>query len=104
MGMRITLTPDEERAVAHAYSRTWWLWLIAGILWFLLGFIVLSLRPASITACAILIAIALRLGGITQFALGFVLEGGWRWLAIIGGALAMPAGLAALGGPSPRSS
>ena len=56
MSMRIDLTPDEERAVADAYPRTWWLWLIAGILWSLLGFIVLSLRPASITACAILIA------------------------------------------------
>src|SRR4029077_14466477 len=92
MSMRITLTPDEGRAVADAYSRTWWLWLVAGILWLLLCFIVLSLRPASITACAILIAIAFWLGGITQLALGFVLEGGWRWLAIIGGTLALPAG------------
>ena len=58
MSMRINLTPDEERAVADTYSRTWWLWLVAGILWLLLGFIVLSLRPASITACTILIAIA----------------------------------------------
>ena len=74
MSMRITLTPEEERAVADAYSRTWWLWLIAGILWLILGFIVLSLRPASITACVILIAIAFWLGGITQLALGFVLK------------------------------
>ncbi len=101
MSMRINLTPDEERAVADAYSRTWWLWLIAGILWLLLGFIVLSLRPASITACAILIAIAFWLGGITQLALGFVLEGGWRWLAIIGGTLAMAAGIAAIVWPEP---
>jgi uncharacterized membrane protein HdeD (DUF308 family) len=101
MSMRINLTPDEERAVADAYSRTWWLWLIAGILWLLLGFIVLSLRPASITACAILIAIAFWLGGITQLALGFVLEGGWRWLAIIGGALALLAGIAAIVWPEP---
>ena len=96
MSMRITLTPEEERAVADAYSRTWWLWLVAGILWLLLGFIVLSLRPASITVCVILIAIAFWLGGITQLALGFVLEGGWRWLAIIGGTLALLAGIAAI--------
>ncbi len=101
MSMRINLTPDEERAVADAYSRTWWLWLIGGILWLLLGFIVLSLRPASITACAILIAIAFWLGGITQLALGFVLEGGWRWLAIIGGALALLAGVVAIVWPEP---
>lgn len=101
MSMRIALTPEEERAVADAYSRTWWLWLVAGILWLLLGFIVLSLRPASITACVILIAIAFWLGGITQLALGFVLEGGWRWLAIIGGTLAIAAGIAAIVWPGP---
>jgi len=96
MGMRITLTPEEERAVADAYSRTWWLWLVAGILWLILGFIVLSLRPASITACVILIAIAFWLGAMTQYALAVVLTGGWRWLAIIGGTLAIGAGIAAL--------
>lgn len=101
MGMRITLTPEEERAVADAYSRTWWLWLIAGILWLILGFMVLSLRPASITACVIIIAIAFWLGGLTMFALAIVLEGGWRWLVIIGGVFAMGAGLAAIVWPEP---
>jgi uncharacterized membrane protein HdeD (DUF308 family) len=101
MSMRITLSPEEERAVAEAYARTWWLWLVAGILWLLLGFIVLSLRPASISVCVILIAIAFWLGGITQFALAFVLEGGWRWLTIIGGTLAIAAGIAALVWPEP---
>jgi uncharacterized membrane protein HdeD (DUF308 family) len=101
MGMRIELSPEEERAVAEAYARTWWLWLLAGLAWLVLGFIVLSLRPASITACVILIAIAFWLGGITQLALAFVLEGGWRWLAIIGGILALAAGLAALVWPEP---
>src|SRR5262245_44790987 len=101
MAMRIELSPEEERAVAEAYARTWWLWLLAGLAWLVLGFIVLSLRPASITACVILIAIAFWLGGITQFALAFVLTGGWRWIAIVGGILAMAAGLAALVWPEP---
>ena len=101
MSMRITLTPEEERAVADAYSRTWWLWLIAGILWLILGFMVLSLRPASITACVVLIAIAFWLGGITLFAAAFVLVGGWRWLTIIGGTFALAAGIVALAWPEP---
>ncbi len=52
---------------------------------------------------AILIAIAFWLGGITRkpSALGFVLEGGWRWLAIIGGTLALAAGIAAIVWPEP---
>lgn len=101
MSMRITSTPEEERAVADAYSRAWWLWLVAGILWLILGFIVLSLRPASITACVILVAIAFWLGGLTQFALAVVLQGAWRWLAVTGGILAMAAGLAAVVWPGP---
>jgi uncharacterized membrane protein HdeD (DUF308 family) len=101
MSMRITLTAEEERAVAQAYARTWWLWLLAGLAWLVLGFIVLSLRPASITACVILIAIAFFLGGITQLALAVVLTGGWRWLTIIGGVLAIIAGIVALVWPEP---
>ena len=61
----------------------------------------LSLRPASISVCVILIAVAFWLGGITQFGLAFVLVGGWRWLAIIGGTLAIAAGIAALVWPEP---
>ena len=101
MAMRITLSPEEERAVSQAYASTWWLWLVAGILWLLLGFIVLSLRPASISVCVILIAVAFWLGGVTQYAFAMVLQGGWRWLAIIGGTLAIAAGIAALVWPEP---
>jgi uncharacterized membrane protein HdeD (DUF308 family) len=101
MGMRIALSPEEERAVAGAYARSWWLWLVAGILWLLLGFIVLSLRPVSISVTVILIAVAFWLGGITQYAFAVVLTGGWRWLSIIGGTLAIGAGIAALVWPEP---
>jgi uncharacterized membrane protein HdeD (DUF308 family) len=49
----------------------------------------------------ILIAIAFWLGGVTQYAFSVVLEGGWRWLAIIGGTVAIAAGIAALVWPEP---
>lgn len=101
MSMRISLTPAEERAVAEAYARTWWLWLIAGLAWLALGFVVLSLRPASISVCAVLVAIAFWLGAVTQFALAVVLAGGWRWLAIIGAVLATAAGIVAVVWPHP---
>jgi uncharacterized membrane protein HdeD (DUF308 family) len=99
--MSITLSPREERAVAEGFASTWWLWLVAGIAWLLFGFIVLSLRPASITACVILISIGFFLGAITLLALAFVLVGGWRWLTIIGGVVAIAAGIVALAWPGP---
>jgi uncharacterized membrane protein HdeD (DUF308 family) len=63
---------DVELAVAEAYADGWWMFLIAGILWMLLGFVILSVRPASISVTVILIALAFWLGGFTMFALAFV--------------------------------
>lgn len=99
--MSFVLTADEERQVVEGYARSWWLFLVSGILWLLLGFLVLSLRPASISVCVILVAVAFWLGAMTQFALAVVLEGGWRWLAIIGGVVAAGAGIAAIVWPGP---
>jgi uncharacterized membrane protein HdeD (DUF308 family) len=101
MSMSIDLSVEDERAVAEAYASTWWLFLIGGILWLLLGFIILSLRPASISVCVILIAVAFWLGAVTQLALAFVVRGGWRAIAIIGSLLAFAAGIAALVWPEP---
>lgn len=101
MSMHIELTPEEERAVAQAYASTWWLFMIVGILWLLLGFFVLSLRPGSITAVAILISIAFWLGAFAQFAVAIVLQGGWRVFAIVCGVLALGAGIATIVWPGP---
>jgi uncharacterized membrane protein HdeD (DUF308 family) len=99
--MRISLTPEEEREVVRAYAGTWWLFLVGGILWLLLGFFILSLRPGSITAVAILIAVAFWLGALTQFALAAVVTGGWRVLCVVLGVLAIGAGIAAIAWPGP---
>jgi uncharacterized membrane protein HdeD (DUF308 family) len=101
MSTSIDLLAEDERAVAEAYASTWWLFLLGGILWLVLGFIVLSLRPASISVCVILIAVAFWMGAATQLALAFVVRGGWRVIAIIGSVLAFAAGLAALVWPEP---
>jgi uncharacterized membrane protein HdeD (DUF308 family) len=98
--MAMSFAIDED-AVRDAYASSWWLFLISGILWLLLGFIVLSLRPVSISVCVILIAVAFWLGAVTQFALATVTQGGWRALAIIGGIVAIAAGVAALVWPEP---
>ena len=68
--MAVVVIDVDERAIAEAYADKWWLFLISGILWLLLGFIVLSLRPVSISVPIILIAVAFWLGAVTQFALG----------------------------------
>jgi uncharacterized membrane protein HdeD (DUF308 family) len=97
----VTAFVIDEDAVRRAYASNWWMFLIAGILWLFFGFLVLSLRPASIAALVILIAIGFWLGALTQFLLATVTTGGWRVLTIIGGVLAIAAGIAALVWPEP---
>jgi uncharacterized membrane protein HdeD (DUF308 family) len=100
--MAVTMSFEiDDRAIAEAYARQWWMFLVSGILWLLLGFIVLSLRPASISVCVILIAVAFWLGAVTQFALAAVTQGGWRVLAVVGGVVALAAGIAAIVWPDP---
>jgi uncharacterized membrane protein HdeD (DUF308 family) len=98
--MTFSFVVDEDR-MSRAYADSWWIFLVSGILWLFLGFIVLSLRPVSISVCVILIAVAFWLGAMTQFALAAVTSGGWRVLAIIGGILAIGAGIAAIVWPEP---
>ena len=92
---------EVELSVARAYAQSWWMFLVAGIIWLLLGFVILSTRPSSISVTVILIALAFFMGGFTMFALAFVTTGGWRWMGIIGGVIAIGAGIAALVWPAP---
>jgi len=98
--MTMAFVVDEDE-VAKAYADKWWLFLVSGILWLLLGFVVLSLRPVSISVCVILIAVAFWLGAMTLFALAMVTSGGWRVLTIVAGILAIAAGVAAIAWPGP---
>lgn len=71
-----------------------------GLLTVLYGLLVMSLRPAALVTVAILIGFALIVGGVTQLGLAPEVERGWRWLAYLGGAVGIVAGLAALFWPA----
>jgi uncharacterized membrane protein HdeD (DUF308 family) len=96
----MTFVIDEDE-VRRAYAQHWWMFLVAGILWLVFGFMVLSLRPASIAALVILVSIGFWLGALTLFMLSAVSHGGWRVLGIIGGVVAIGAGIAAIAWPGP---
>jgi uncharacterized membrane protein HdeD (DUF308 family) len=98
MSMSFAIDEDE---IARGYAKNWWLFLVSGILWLLLGFVVLSLRPASISVLVILVAVAFWLGAMTLFMLAGVVSGGWRALVIVGGIVAVGAGIAAIVWPGP---
>ncbi len=92
------LTPY-ERGAAEATSRLWWLGLITGILFLILGFIVLSYDADSLTTVAILIGVAFIFTGVSWL-VGASQVPELKWWFIIGGILALIAGIITFAYPS----
>ena len=86
---------DEERQMAAAIGRTWWVLLVLGIVTMVLGALIIA-RPAGSTyVIAILLAIYLLISGIVGIvrAFGRGIPGGVRALYAIGGVLGIFLGL-----------
>jgi uncharacterized membrane protein HdeD (DUF308 family) len=71
-----------------------------GMLIVFYGMLVISLRPAALAGVAVLAGFALIAGGVAQIALAGELERRWRWLAYLGGAIGVVAGVAAFAWPA----
>ena len=84
---------DMMRGGIREMSGVWWWFLLLGILWTLFGMFVLSYRVGSVAAVAVFVGVAFLFGGITQLALATWIPGGWRWMFIIVGILAVIAGI-----------
>jgi uncharacterized membrane protein HdeD (DUF308 family) len=97
-------TPSAMRAMMRGATREtsafWWWFLLLGILWTLFGMFVLSYRVGSVAAVAAFVGAAFLFGGVTQLALATWIPGGWRWLFIVVGVLALVAGIMAFVWPS----
>ncbi|HEV2992843.1 MAG TPA: DUF308 domain-containing protein [Acidimicrobiia bacterium] len=95
--MSVTASREEmERTAKEVRGRLWWTFLITGILWLLLGFVVLSFRPASVSITVVLVAVAFWMGALTQLAIATVATGGWRTLALVGAVAGIAAGVGTL--------
>ena len=83
----------------RSLARSWWLFLILGILWILFGMFVLSYNVGSLLALAIFAGVTFIMTGVNQILAASRAEGGWRWLYLIGGALSIIAGIIAFAWP-----
>ena len=70
----------------------WWFFLVTGIAWLILAFVILSFSWTTVWSVAILAGIVFIAGGITEIMVGRRAPG-WRWLFYLMGVLGIIAGI-----------
>src|SRR4029453_9361686 len=90
-GRMAGLAPTEA---LRGVAKSWWLFLILGILWILFGMFVLSYNVGSLLALAIFAGVTFIMTGVTQILAAGRVES-WGWLYLLGGVLSIIAGIIA---------
>jgi len=75
-----------ERMIVRQWARYWWVFLVSGILWLLIAWMVLRLNSTSIATVGILLGVVFLLAGINEVGMAAVGNGGWKvWHYILAG-------------------
>jgi uncharacterized membrane protein HdeD (DUF308 family) len=69
---------SEERLIAREGARYWWVFLVSGVVWLLIAWMVLRLNEGSIATVGVLIGVVFLLAGINEVAVASVAPGGWK--------------------------
>ena len=92
---------DGRQSTAESLSmvgKYWWLWLVAGIVWIIVGFVILQFDDSSIRAVGIIIGVMFLIAGLQYVVVGTQAEG-WNWLWYIFGGFLIVGGLVAMFNP-----
>jgi len=91
--------PDTEtREALQGISRLWWLWIVFGLAWVIVGVVILQFDDASVTTVGVIVGIMFIATGFQQLAVGSMAERG-RWLYWIFSVFFLIAGVIALMSP-----
>jgi uncharacterized membrane protein HdeD (DUF308 family) len=82
-----------ERMIARQWARYWWVFLVSGILWLLIAWVVLRGNQTSIAAVGVLVGAVFLVAGINEVGMAAVVPGGWKVWHYILAALFILAGL-----------
>jgi uncharacterized membrane protein HdeD (DUF308 family) len=82
-----------ERMIVRQWARYWWVFLVSGILWLLIAWVVLRGNQTSIAAVGVLIGVVFLLAGINELGVAAVVPGGWKVWHYIMAVLFILAGL-----------
>jgi ketoreductase RED1 len=67
-----------ERMIVREAARYWWLFLVSGILWLLIAWMVLRLNATSIATVGVLLGVVFLLAGINEVGVATLSHGGWK--------------------------
>ncbi|HYI98623.1 MAG TPA: DUF308 domain-containing protein [Thermoleophilaceae bacterium] len=81
-----------RRDAALALSRGWWLWLAAGVGWFVVALVVLQFDEASIKTVGVITGVMFCLSGLQQLAMAAMVDS-LRWVWALFGVLFLIAGV-----------
>jgi uncharacterized membrane protein HdeD (DUF308 family) len=68
----------EERMVVREAARYWWVFLISGIAWLLIAWLVLRLNQTSIATVGVLLGVVFLIAGVNEVGIAAVVPGGWK--------------------------
>jgi hypothetical protein len=76
----------EERLIVREGARYWWLFLVSGVLWLLIAWMVLRLNSTSIATVGVLLGAVFLIAGINEVGMAALAPGGWKvWHYIMAG-------------------
>ena len=68
----------DERMIVKEGARYWWVFLVSGIVWLLIAWIVLRLNSTSLTTVGVLLGVVFLLAGINEVGVATLSTGGWK--------------------------
>jgi uncharacterized membrane protein HdeD (DUF308 family) len=95
---RDTSDDDVVLDTVEAAVGPWWLYLLGAAGWFILAFLVLNWKLASVWAVAIFAAIVFITGGVIEFIVAAIAPS-WKWLHALMGIVSIAAGIIAIAWP-----
>jgi len=79
----VMVEPDLEiREDLRSFGKAWWLFLVAGIVWTWVGFMILNFDARSVALISLMIGFVLFLAAVEEGISVFMMEG-WKWLHAI---------------------
>jgi hypothetical protein len=68
----------EERMIVREGARYWWIYLVTGIAWLIVAWLVLRLNQTSLATVGVLLGIVFIVAGINEVVFASLISGGWK--------------------------